>query len=189
MHRLKTKIFRVIVTELGEYAACIDKWTKSRQGWCRPLTLSVYLVNIHGWQFIYINKHKKLKFVKLIQCNNGATINSTTNAYMYVFTNYKKSHISNCLTTKYHMTPLSFIPLIASLGFSLSGTEKARGVQHVLLIWMWYDSFRYLIPLIFQNDTHSELNKCPLIKNACSDLFSFFQNWSFNFGGPNANRD
>lgn len=51
-----------------------------------------------------------------------------------------------------------------------------------------YDSFRYLNPLIFQNDTHTELNKCPVtcIKNACSDLFSCFQNWSFNFGGPNA---
>lgn len=77
---------------------------------------------------------KKIKFVKLIQCNKGATIDSTTNAYMYVFTNYKKSHIGNCLTKKYHMTPLSFIPLIASFSFSLSGTEKARGVQQILLI-------------------------------------------------------
>lgn len=77
---------------------------------------------------------KKIKFVKLIQCNKGSTINSTTNACMHVFTNYKISLIGNCLTKKYHMTPLSFIPLIASLGFSLSGTEKARGVQHVLLI-------------------------------------------------------
>lgn len=33
---------------------------------------------------------RKIKFVKLIQCNKGATIKSTTNAYMYVFTNYKK---------------------------------------------------------------------------------------------------
>lgn len=50
------------------------------------------------------------------------------NVYMYVFINYKKSYISNCLIMKYYMIFLSFILLIVFFGFLLSGIEKVRGV-------------------------------------------------------------
>lgn len=55
-------------------------------------------------------------------------INSIINVYMYVFINYKKSYIGNCLIKKYYMIFLSFILLIVFFGFLLSGIEKVRGV-------------------------------------------------------------